>query len=210
MTLPNIVGNYKKKVIETRLQRFYSVANNALKASESENESWDFWYFEPSNTGENTKKWYDTYLAKYWKTAKVETINDGFVVAYFPDGSLVVIKSGMDYFYYPDAKKFNKNTFATKRMSQYGKDIFVFAFRPLLKGYYNQFYKKGIQPYLAVKSTIDDDGNVKWEGSLTEADLYTDPVYGCYKNNKYGGAVYCTQIIFLNGWKIPDDYPFRF
>lgn len=42
MTIPNIVGNYKKKVIETRLQRFYSVANNALLASQAENESWDF------------------------------------------------------------------------------------------------------------------------------------------------------------------------
>lgn len=99
MTLPNLIGNYRKKIVETRLQRFYSVANNALKYSETENGSWDFWYF-----GTETKKWYDTYLAKYWKTIKTEVISGGYVAAYFPDGSLVIIKSGKDYFYYPEAK----------------------------------------------------------------------------------------------------------
>lgn len=211
MTLPNIVGNYRKKTVETRLQRFYSVANNALKASEAENESWDYWYFETNDTIENTKKWYDTYLAKYWKTVKVEVLNDGFVAAYFPDGSVVVIKSGINYFYYPDANKLNKNTFSTQRFSKYGQDIFVFAFRPQLKGFNNHYFKKGIQPYIASKASTDDNGNLVWTGeNITEDDLYTDPAYGCYKNNKSGGAAYCTQLIFINGWKIPENYPFKF
>ena len=210
MTIPNIVGNYKKKVVETRLQRFYSVANNALLASQAENESWDFWYFETNDTIENTKKWYDIYLAKYWKTVKVEVLNDGFVAAYFPDGSLCVVKSGIDYFYYPDAKNFDKNTFSTQRFSKYGKDIFVFGFRPQRKDN-KQSYRKGIQPYLAQKSATDEDGNLTWNGGYdyTLEELYNDPAYGC-KEGSSGGAAYCTQVIFQNGWKIPEDYPFKF
>lgn len=210
MTIPNIVGNYKKKVIETRLQRFYSVANNALLASQAENESWDFWYFETNSTVQNTEEWYNIYLAKYWKTVKTKTIKDGFVAAYFPDGSLCVVKSGIDYFYYPDAKKFNEATFATQRMKRYGKDIFVFGFRPQLKDN-KQSYRKGIQPYLASKSATDEDGNLTWPGGYdyTLEELYNDPAYGC-KEGSPGGAAYCTQVIFQNGWKIPEDYPFKF
>ena len=212
MTIPNIVGDYKKKVVETRLQRFYSVANNALKASEAENESWDFWYFETNDNVINTKKWYDTYLAKYWKTVKVEVINGGFVAAYFPDGSLCVLKSGTEFFYIPDAKKFFKikDNFSSHRQPLYGKDIFVFGFYPQNKSN-RQFYKKGIQPYMGSKTETDEDGNLIWIGGIpTEEELYTDPAYGCHKDNKYGGAAYCTEVIFMNGWKIPDKYPFKF
>ncbi len=211
LTIPNVTSHYRKKVIETRLQRFYSVANNALKASEAENESWDFWYFETNDNVINTKKWYDTYLAKYWKTVKVEVLNDGFVTAYFPDGSLCVVKSGFDYFYYPDAKKFNKATFSTQRMKRYGKDIFVFSFSPQRKEN-KQSYRKGIQPYLTVKSSQDEEGNLTWHGGeydYTLEELYNDPAYGC-KEGSPGGAAYCTQVIFQNGWKIPEDYPFKF
>lgn len=211
MTLPTVIGKYRKQVVETRLQRFYSVANNALLASKAENESWDFWYFETNATVENTKQWYDKYLAKYWKTVKVETIDSGFVVVYFPDGSLCVVKSGIDYFFYPDAKNFDKQTFSTQRFSKYGKDIFVFNFYPQRTN--KQNYKKGIQPYLVSKSTEDEDGNLTWTGNYdyTLEELYNDPAYGCNKKSSRGaGAAYCTQVIFQNGWKIPDDYPFKF
>ena len=42
MTLPTVTGKYRKKVVETRLKRFYSVANAAVKASELDNGSWDY------------------------------------------------------------------------------------------------------------------------------------------------------------------------
>ena len=191
MTIPNIVGDYKKKVVETRLQRFYSVANNALKASEAENESWDFWYFETNDNVINTKKWYDTYLAKYWKTVKVEVLNDGFVVAYFPDGSLCVVKSGFDYFYYPDAKNFSELKFR-QRTKYMGQTVFVFSFHPQ-RSTDGVHYKKGIEPY-----------------GTSNSDLYNDSLYGCNATIPAGGAAFCTRVIALNGWKIPDDYPFRF
>ena len=210
MTLPAVTGKYRKKVVETKLKRFYSVANAAVKASELDNGSWDYWYFETNDTIENTKQWYDTYLAKYWKTVKVETINDGYVAAYFPDGSLCVIKSGINYFYYPEAKKFDKQTFSTQRFSQYGKDIFVFSFFPQRQSD-KTHYKKGIEPFLTTKATINDDGELVWSGTVeTIEELYNDAAYGCNLSNNTGGAAFCTKIIQINGWVIPNDYPFKF
>lgn len=209
MTIPNLIGNYRKKIIETRLQRFYSVANNALKYSETENGSWDFWYFGTEATISETKKWYDTYLAKYWKTIKTEVISGGYVAAYFPDGSLVIIKSGKDYLYYPEAKKYTESNFSRRKYM--GRDLFPFCFYPQRKN--KQNYKKGIQPYLAAKTSTDSEGNIIFTGKFdyTLDELYNDPLRGCRNNptSSTTGA-YCTQIIFQNGWKIPENYPFKF
>ena len=37
LTIPNLVQSYKKRVVETRLARFYSMINQALKMSEVDN-----------------------------------------------------------------------------------------------------------------------------------------------------------------------------
>lgn len=209
MTLPTLVSNYRKNIVETRLKRFYSVANNALVASQAENASWDFWYFNGSLTPAGTKEWYDKYLAKYWTTVKTEEILDGYVAAYFPDGSLVIIKSGVDYFYYPDASKYSQDNFSKRK--NMGKDIFPFAFYPQRKN--SQNYKKGIQPYIANKTEINEDGNIVDTGSyeFTLEELYNDPRRGCRKvENSITAGAYCTEIIYRNGWEIPDNYPFKF
>lgn len=72
MTLPSLIGYFKKTEIETRLERFYSVANNALVASQAENESWDHWYFNSSLDPKETAKWYNTYLKNIGKQSKMK------------------------------------------------------------------------------------------------------------------------------------------
>ena len=209
ITLPVLVSNYKKKIVETRLKRFYSVANNALVTSQSENESWDFWYFNSSVDPSGTKDWYDKYLAEYWKTIKTEEISGGYIVVYFPDGSLVIIKSGVDYFYYPDAGKYYQDNFGKRK--HMGKDMFAFAFYPQRKN--SQNYRKGIQPYISNKTKVNEDGDIVNTGSyqFTVEELYNDPLRGCRKaENSTTAGAYCTEIIYQNGWKIPRNYPFKF
>ncbi|MBQ8168255.1 type II secretion system protein, partial [bacterium] len=44
MTIPTLIGNYKKLVVEVRLAKFYNNMNHALKLSTLDNgalESWD-------------------------------------------------------------------------------------------------------------------------------------------------------------------------
>lgn len=210
MTLPTVIGYFKKTEIETRLKRFYSVANNALIASQAENESWDHWYFSSSLDPKETETWYNIYLKKYWKTIKTKVVLGGYIAAYFPDGSLVIIKSGVDYFYYPDAKKYTNENFSKRK--NMGKDIFPFSFYPQRKNS-SQNYKKGIQPYIANKTKLDENGNIidLQDFNYTIEELYNDPRRGC-RNEPSSTTVgaYCTQVIFQNGWKIPQNYPFKF
>ena len=42
-----------------------------------------------------------------------------------------------------------------------------------------------------------------WKG--TREDLFADVTHGCRKGCTNCG--YCTKLIQLNGWEIPDDYP---
>ena len=240
ITLPTVINNAKERETVAKVKKFYSVMSQALLMSIGKHGYVDEWGFCEEYNAECATQFVSNFRSELKVIRDCANnsnciaqngykyLNGNSFSSNYGNGDLyykMILNDGSYLWIRHNNSNTCKNNDAStanvcgliwydlngaKLPNQLGKDIFVFAFRPLLKGYYNQFYKKGIQPYLAVKSTIDDDGNVKWEGSLTEADLYTDPVYGCYKNNKYGGAVYCTQIIFLNGWKIPDDYPFRF
>lgn len=37
LTIPNLMGAYRKRVVETRLKKFYSAINQAIMLSENEN-----------------------------------------------------------------------------------------------------------------------------------------------------------------------------
>lgn len=105
LTLPTVMSNYRKSVVETRLAKFYTIANQAVKLSEVENGPMKYW--ETPNdivtddgpdvngsttivTSLNVLEWYNKYLAKYLKTVKVQEMNDyeGKLALYFADGSL--------------------------------------------------------------------------------------------------------------------------
>ena len=58
MTLPALVGNYKKKQTVTQLQKVYTVLNQALRQSEADNESSLYW---------DTSKGTQAYFTEYWK-----------------------------------------------------------------------------------------------------------------------------------------------
>lgn len=77
----------------------------------------------------------------------------------------------------------------------FGKCAFVFRFQPALNDADEIYhYNKGMEPY-----------KYHWDG--TEDNLLTDGNYGCNSSNT--NAAYCTALIQMNGWKIPDDYPFK-
>ena len=73
------------------------------------------------------------------------------------------------------------------------------------------YYKgKGIEPYRTLHCTTktDENGKVVTEcNGISHNELLNDSTYGC-KNSNY--KVYCTALIQENGWKIPEDYPFKF
>lgn len=208
LTIPVLISNHRKSVVETKLEKFYSVMNQAITQSELENGDKSQWDIDMSVNKDftdavDTYGWYNKYLAKYLKTTRVEKDANGFVIAYFSDGSVVIIRrGGSTYNFFPDARDYKKldSNFLSTNLNNpdnalYGKTCFFFAFYPNSDDERWKYHKnKGLEPY-------------KWiNGSNSDID-WTDTNYGC---SKTGSKIYCTALIQKNGWKIPKDYPVRF
>lgn len=203
MTLPAIIQTNKNIEVESRLKKVYSVMNQAILLSEIDNGPKEYW--PPNCSGEaNCRQYFERYILKYLKnisTVEFSSYGGYNVAIYFGDGSVLVSKSGYDYFFFPNGKNFDKDNFVNvsddgnvdSREGQ-GITYFPFRFSPSEKNTIFH-YKKGFEPY-------------KWGLSvLTEQALRNAGSYGCNKNSKLKS--YCTALIQLNGWKIPKDYPFK-
>jgi hypothetical protein len=107
LTMPALVANLKKHVIETRLQRVYSVMNQAVKMSELDNGDTAEWDSPPMDA--SIVDWYDKYYAPYLKTVKTEAVPNMLntsqvaIAAYFSDGSVMAFTMGHSV-YFPNAK----------------------------------------------------------------------------------------------------------
>lgn len=198
MTLPSILSNQRKKVAETKLAKIYSIMNQAITLSEVENGEKESWLWNGLTTSqyEDTLEWYNKYLAKYIKTTKIEKTNTSkeYLFLYFADGSILQIAPWLkDYQFYTD-KQALKNT-------KTGINNFSFMANPVLAEdkilvaeKYKYHLKKGFEPYAW-----------NWDGTR-EGLFTTSNEYGCGEMHN----AYCTKLIQINGWKIPDDYPLKF
>lgn len=209
LTLPALIANYKKSVVETRLAKFYSTMNQAVQRAETDFGDKKDWpeigsgFEEDENGNPDTSKslpleWFNTYMRPYLKLTNVKTASDGRVLAYFPDGSLAVFDNSAIIFYVY-AKYYNEyensdGNFYPDEMKA-GTQCFLFAFWPGRED--NKYhYNKGVEPYIAKY----------WDGK--RENLFTGE-YGC-KPETNRTRPFCTKLIQMNGWKIPKDYPLRF
>ncbi len=207
MTIPNLVQSYKKKEVETKLVKFYSTMNNAVKLAEVDYGPQTTWtdYYEDTEYDDKGNQLYqkgdkydahiNKYFAPYIKITGSEEINKTKVY-YLSDGSAFgfSLKENRELDFYPfNPKDCLLNSSSDKQCS------FLFAFIPggnigaFVTTHFKYNISNGVQPNLYFW-----DGN---EDSLKTSD------YGCNKN---GTRNYCAEVIRRNGWKIPDDYPFKF
>jgi len=214
LTIPAMVQNYKKRVVETRLAKFYSMINQAVQLSELDNgdkKSWD--ELLPCEKDEEgniisydkspAEEWYNKYLKGYLKVLKVEKASDQIctIKLYFADGSLATA-SGASWYFYPNAKDYQSTLNEDKGVQviskeDVGKTHFTFFWKPSNTSEAGKYhYDKGLEPYLW-----------GWDGNINTLKNRSD--IGCNVNATNEGA-FCTQLIKMNGWKIPKDYPFKF
>ena len=205
LTMPSLIQHHRKQVIETRLAKFYSNINQAMKLSEIENGPRQFWQkldwqpvydsegnFTNSYTSNNIEEWFDKYFGKYIQTVKTERANtsEDQLKVYFPDGSLLLF-SANSWLFYPEAKNFETMEKDDKSIDRLrkdcGKKYFTFG-----------IYNFGIAPY-----------GMNSSQTITEEEILNDNVIGCNKNASNERAL-CTLLIARNGWKIPKDYPLKF
>ncbi len=205
--MPALVQNHKKHVVETRLQKFYSTMNQAIKLSEVENGSAKDWdriklvsVYDDSgkflfNKSVNTMEWYNKYLKGHLNVLKVEKSNnfEESIAIYFPDGSLAHVSA--TWIFYPDVKDFKlseKDGLIDRDRSLSGKKYFVFSFNSFNNDCkLGQFVPYGICAY-------QDEQGIK-----------NEPSVGCQESVSNERAL-CTLLIARNGWKIPHDYPIKF
>lgn len=196
MTIPILTAKHQKRVVETRIKKFYTTINQAVKLSEVENGEYQYWTYPEENDAEGIKNFYQKYFAKYLITTnvsnlnKMNTDNDGnptgeiynSIIVYFSDGSAMIMRSsgGIDISFKPIASKTDEKS--TQRNS------FSFNFNKINSTGNKAF----IEPYSA-----------GWDG--TRENLINHARYGCRK--KSPTYMYCTKLLQLDGWEIKDDYP---
>ncbi len=197
ITLPVLIQNYKKQVVETRLQKFYSIMNQAAKQAESIYGEFQYWDNTTSIDDTNgMEAWWNKYFAPYIKTLKIETCGQNLLI-YLPDGSGFYIfnyygqgatSSATHIYFYPNISKKSKNS-----EGESGKDFFVFFMNAKANAKYAI-----VEPY-----------KFAWNGKL---ETLTTGVFGCRKSapSEKHYPHYCAAMIEANGWKIPKDYPFKF
>ncbi len=204
MTLPTLVQNHRNKVVETRLAKFYSTFNNAIRMAEVQYGDRKIWY---SDTGgvdldeegkpiEGTAKideWFQKYFSAFIVIKK--TIKkDGQLIYYLSDGSSFqfgndgsVLTSRMVTFY-PGGDP-SKCPSDGDGQCKFQFEYVPYSTDPKWKYHIN----KGLEPE-----------KWSWDGTL-EGLKYG--VGGCSLKN--GNRKYCSALIQYYGWKIPKDYPFK-
>ncbi len=199
LTMPSLIQNHKKHVIETRLLKFYSTMNQAVKLSvidNSETRNWIFPdYYAGQTSPEEVEEFYNKYFKKYINTAKTDIINfddSRLFVIYFLDGSSARLGwQGHDWHYFPNAKEMIDNIEDID-----GRNYWAFGFYPTTSEHaytIAHYYNKGIEPYIP-HYIKDEDGKILYK--TDDSKLYEAKAY--------------TAIIQRNSWKIPEDYPFKF
>ena len=204
MTIPTLISSYKKHTVETKLKRVYSVMNSAIKLSTIDNGETVTWGIESFGTSSTSTKtyedvleWYNMYLGPYLKTAEIKKDDDSeSLLVYFMDGSILEIRRHIyDQLFYI-------NETALKNPVK-GVNTFYFRFQPKLQ--------QGQENNIPLKFVVNPGFNTyayNWDGTYEGAKHSADGHYGCYQEE--GTRALCTKLIHLNGWKIPDDYPYKF
>lgn len=209
LTLPILIQNYRNNEVEAKLKKVYSTMNQAIQLSELDNGPKEFWPracdIEDESSENYCKNYYKKYIIPYLKYSKIQEFNSfrGYNLAiYLLDGSLLVTKEGYDYNFFPNAKNFDINTYATMDENGNiigregcGKTYFSFRFFPSSNDIHSH---KGFEPYAFHLTELSKE-------SLTTIDSRYP--YACNKEGKFNN--YCTALIQINGWKIPKDYPFK-
>lgn len=198
MTLPSLINKHRKVEVVTKLEKFYSVFNQAIKMSEAEYGDVEGWFKDcgpstaPTCTSEEVKEWFEHYIGKHMHVLKTEINTDKTgILVYLNNGSII----RMPNYIYDTGLFINKKALDNPIN---GINSFGFRFNPKLNTGQtsgNEYtIKKTLEPY-----------TWSWNGTR-EGLLHTSNGYGCGETQN----AFCTKLIQYDGWQIADDYPLKF
>ena len=193
MTMPMLIAKYQKLVVETKLQVFYAQVNDAFRRAHADYDgTFDDWIVKDKTYSyDENKTFLETYLLPYVKYTKVEkyiakSSGQTYACVSMVNGTIICLSidgNGGDIMFYPNG---NLNV-KVKTREWFGFQMVKKKIQGSKK--YNSI--EFIEPYV-----------LDWNGNRESLKTGT---WGCYKGCE--NCSYCTKLIQINGWKIPDDYP---
>lgn len=199
ITIPTLMTKYAKKRTETQLKAFYSKINQTLKMSAAENGDIDGLITQRTYSYDDQVEFLKQYIFPYMKILGYEECSPGaqiHVCIDLIDGGLMTFSidsNGGDIQYFPDANIGREKMIERKPLKKTTREVFAFQFAK-----YNNRDKKEIKSSDFVEPYV-----FMWDG--TKEGLTKKGTWACVKNCTNCG--YCTKMIQMNDWRIPDDYP---
>lgn len=198
ITIPTLMTKYSKKRTETQLKAFYSKINQTLKMSAAENGDIDGLITPKTYSYDEQVEFLKQYIFPYMKTLGYEECSPSgqiHVCIDLIDGGLMTFSvniDGGDIQYFPSADVGRKNMIEKRPLKKPTREIFAFQFAK-----YNNIKRKEIKSTNFIEPYV-----FMWDG--TKEGLKKD-TWTCVKGRTNCG--YCTKMIQMNDWRIPDDYP---
>lgn len=205
LTLPALVANYRKNVTVTRMQKFYSVMNQAVRlTSVKANETGDFSSVPNVTIPHNAQAmedWWKEYVGKYVKAGEILHKNNGIVISLSDGGGIGLYASGLA----------ENQSLPCESAASCIHVIFCTEYK----------YCRNADNLMPSSSTaIKTDGRNSFLFHFTGTGLAAYSVGAnqnksnfreILKNNcTAGNKNYCARLIQNDGWKIEDDYPVKF
>ena len=205
LTIPTLMANHRKKVIETKLEKIYSVMNQAINLTNAEYGDVTNWIIDCGSSSSPTcsinevENWFNSTIGKHIETLKTgkiknKTNTNDILLIYLKDGSILGVT---DYIY---DMVFYVNSDAISN-AQSGKNYFSFRFNPILLSHQNNEETQKDLKY-SLKPTFEPYSNY-WNG--TREQLIDGHSFSCAQNHSF-----CAKLIQYDGWKISKDYPVKF
>lgn len=190
LTMPALIGNYKKTEYSARLKKFYSTMQQAIIMYNNDSGEIPGEWESSENSSEALEQYWNQHFASYFQNVirQEKAVSEGrnaFIV-YFGDGTKLFISKGgtIDLRYDVNGDKLPNSN---------GRDQYVFL---LKNGNFSAYNWIG-----------DIDGMESPEGE----DKYTKDMND--RNNILRlckrSTAFCSQLLLLDGWEYKPDYPHR-
>ena len=205
MTVPTLMANHRKKVVETKLEKIYSVMNQAINLTNAEYGDVTNWIIDcgrsdsPTCSINEVENWFNSTIGKHLETLKTGKIKNktntyDILLIYLKDGSILGVTNYIyDMFFYVNSDAISN--------TQSGKNYFLFRFNPILLSHQNNEEAQKDLKY-SLKPTFEPYSNY-WNG--TREQLIDGHSFSCAQNHAF-----CAKLIQYDGWKISKDYPVKF
>ena len=199
LTLPTVISHHNKKVVETRLAKFYSVMNQAIQRSIVDNDEPEHWITDREildGSDINYNKLYEKYIIPYLDGVSITDTSKRRIYS-LKDGNAFSVNHGdlnpvWAYIVYGVNSDVLKDATGDPRSEKLsGRKIFYFSFPKVATAKHTlESPAIGIFPV-----GYEDFSNTNCAKPFPD---------------DYRELMGCATVIMRNGWKIPDDYPIKF